>query len=475
MWQYKLAAHRYARLKFCQMICNERCGMMKKMISPLVFNCVFNCLFMTAALADVVSVKKNEIIESADILKEVNQKITNITTLQLKEILEKAPETVVIDVRTADEISRLGGMIEAQRNYNILRGWLEFRVGEIVLDADTPVVVYCGTNLRSPLAAKTLMDMGYSNVKNYSDGFFAWQKAGLPIEQTDKAVDSILYSKPQKVTDNVWSAIGATAPPTYANSGHNNNLSFIITSEGVVVINAGDNYLLAQALHKEIKAITSQPVKYVVLENGQGHAAMGALYWKQRNVPIIAHVETLHELKQYGEETLARVKSGRRDKSAYSEVVLPDETFEGKKVIELGGQRIELLHLGPAHSPGDIMVWLPQQKLVISGDMAFHQRLLPVTEHTDTAAWIQTWDKFTALNAKIVIPGHGVPTTMSEVTKYTKDYLVYMREKIGALIEEGETLEAAAKIDQSAYRHLDTFDELAALNASTIFRAMEFE
>jgi len=441
---------------------------------------MFSCVFMASVWAAdgqvrVSSKGENVIREGSDILITVNKEITNINTTQFKKILENNPETVVIDVRTADEIARLGGMIEAPRNYNILRGWLEFKVADIVVDAGTPIVVYCGTNLRSPLAAKTLMDMGYKNVKNYADGFFAWQMAGLPIEQTDKAVDSILYNKPQKVTDNVWSAIGATAPPTYANSGHNNNLSFIITSEGVVVINAGDNYLLAQALHREIKAITNQPVKYVVLENGQGHAAMGALYWKQQNVPIIAHIETLIELKEHGEEILARVKSGRRDKSEGSEVVLPDETFTNKKVIELGGQRIELLHLGPAHSPGDIMVWLPQQQLVISGDMAFHQRLLPVTEHTDTEAWIQTWDKFAALNAKIVIPGHGVPTTMSEVTKYTKDYLVFMREKIGALIDEGETLEAAAKIDQSAYRHLDTFDELAKLNASTIFRAMEFE
>jgi glyoxylase-like metal-dependent hydrolase (beta-lactamase superfamily II)/rhodanese-related sulfurtransferase len=447
---------------------------MKKIISRMILVCFFIMPILVGA--DQVSVRSEQVIqESDDILQAINKKITNINTLQLKQLLEKTPETVVIDVRTADEIARLGGMIEAPRNYNIIRGWLEFRVGDIVTQANTPIVVYCGTNLRSPLAAKTLMDMGYSNVKNYSDGFFAWQKAGLPVEQTDKAVDSILYSKPQKVTDSVWSAIGATAPPTYANSGHNNNLSFIITSEGVVVINAGDNYLLAQALHSEIKKITKQPVRYVVLENGQGHAAMGALYWKQQNVPIIAHVETLHELEEYGEEILARVQKGRRDKSEGSEVVLPDETFTDKKVIELGGQRIELLHLGPAHSPGDIMVWLPQQKLVISGDMAFHQRLLPVTEHTDTAAWIQTWDKFAALNAEIVIPGHGVPTTMSEVTKYTKDYLVFMREKIAALIDSGETLEAAAKIDQSAYRHLDTFDELAALNASTIFRAMEFE
>lgn len=413
--------------------------------------------------------------DGQQILDHVNRTITNIGTQQLQQILKQQPNTAVIDVRTPDEIARLGGMIRSNRNYNIIRGWLEFRVGDRIPDANTPIVVYCGINQRSPLATRTLMNMGYTNVKNYADGFFAWQKADLPIEFTDKAVDSILYDKPRQVTDNVWSAIGATAPPTYANSGHNNNLSFIITDEGVVVVNAGDNYLLAQALHREIKAITSQPVKYVVLENGQGHAALGSSYWKEQGVTIIAHVDALQELQSHGEKILERIRVGRRDKAESTALVFPDETFKDRRVIEIGGERIELLKLGPAHSPGDIIVWLPRQQLVISGDIAFHERLLPVMEHTDTAGWLQTWEKFSALNAKIVIPGHGAPTNMAEVTKYTRDYIAYLRKQVGIIIDNGGTLDETANIDQSAYRHLDTFDELSALNASTIFRAMEFE
>jgi len=286
---------------------------------------------------------------------------------------------------------------------------------------------------------------------------------------------SILFSQPQQVTANVWSAIGATAPPTYKNSGHNNNLTFVITKDGVVVINAGDNYLLAKSLHQAIKNITDQPVKYVVLENGQGHAALGSNYWKEQGVPIVAHIETKQELEAHGHASLERMRKGRKDKADGTELMLPDEVFEGKKVIELGDERIELLHLGPSHSPGDILVWLPNQSLVISGDMAFHKRLLPVMEHTDTGAWLETWEKFAALNAKIVIPGHGGPTTMQEVTKYTRDYLFYMREQISQLLDDDGTLHDATKIDQSAYEHLDVFDELALRNASTMFRQMEFE
>ena len=154
---------------------------------------------------------------------------------------------------------------------------------------------------------------------------------------------------------------------------------------------------------------------------------------------------------------------------------LPDITFEDEWVVELGGERIEALYLGPAHSPGDISVWLPGQKLVIAGDVAFHERLLPVMEDTDTAGWIETWDAFVGLGADTVVPGHGGPTGYDEVTRYTRDYLVYMRERIRALVEDGGTLQDAYLVDQSPFSHLDTYFELKRQNAGTIFREMEFE
>jgi glyoxylase-like metal-dependent hydrolase (beta-lactamase superfamily II)/dienelactone hydrolase len=298
---------------------------------------------------------------------------------------------------------------------------------------------------------------------------------GEALYNSDKAPGSILYDLPQEVVPGVWSAIGATAPGTYANSGHNNNLSFVVTGEGVLVVNAGDNYQLAKALHDEIRKITDQPVKYVVLENGQGHAMLGSNYWQEQGVPVIAHVDAAHEIKEQSFALQEVMQERVKEKAEGTKVVLPDEVFEDKKVIELGGERIELLNLGPAHSPGDIIVWLPGRKLVISGDMAFHQRMLPLFEHTDTKAWIETWDKFEALGAEVVIPGHGGPTDMATVRKYTRDYLVYLREKIGAMIEDGGTLQDAYEIDQSPYMHLPTAEFLAKRNAGQVFQSMEFE
>lgn len=292
----------------------------------------------------------------------------------------------------------------------------------------------------------------------------------------DQYPGSLLYSKPIEVIPHVWSAIGATAPPTYENSGHNNNLSFIVTGDGVVVINGGAAYSLAKALHDEIKKITDQSVKYVINENGQGHATLGNSYWAELGVPIIAHVDAAHELEERGHQTLENMKRYNRDKSDATTIALPTELFEDKKVIELGDFTIEILHLGPAHSPGDTQVWLPKQSLVIAGDMAFHERLLPIFEDTMTGEWVQTWEtKFEALNATYVIPGHGHPTNMDQVRRYTYDYLVYLRGKIDEHLEDDGDLAEAYYVDQSPYAHLHTFDELATRNAGRVYEQMEFE
>lgn len=408
-------------------------------------------------------------------LDEVNARVPQLDTAGLLAQLQAHPETLVIDVRTPQELALLGGRIDAPRFANLARGWIEFQIETLVPDRNTPIVVYCGVSQRSPLAAQTLLELGYRDVKNYADGFFNWRRAGLPLVQLDKAPASFLYDLPREVSPGVWSAIGAAAPGTYDNSGHNNNLSFILTPEGVVVVNAGDNYLLAQSLHDEIKQRTNQPVKYVVLENGQGHAMLGSGYWKEQGAKIVAQRKTARYIEKNGPEILASMRARLRDKAYRTELATPDIVYDDRLDLSLGGMKIEVLHLGDAHHHGDTMVWLPQRRLVIAGDTAFHVRMLPIFEDTDTARWLQVWDRFEALGAEIVIPGHGGPTDMATVRRWTRDYLTHLRARIADLIRQGGGLDQAYQVDQSAYLHLQTADQLARSNAGRVFRAMEFE
>jgi glyoxylase-like metal-dependent hydrolase (beta-lactamase superfamily II)/rhodanese-related sulfurtransferase len=441
---------------------------------------IFHKLLFLAILSSVdvmpASASDDQLSDGDRAILEANKTITNINSAQLQNLLKENPKIEMVDVRSPNEIDFIGGYIDADETVNITRGWLEFDLASYVKSKDDPIVVYCGTNQRSPLAAKKLMDLGYTNVKNLIDGYDKWEEQGHPVKLIDEAPESLLFSLPVKVAENVYSAIGATAPGTYANSGHNNNLSFIVTDEGVLLFNAGDNYLLAKALHHEIKKITDKPIKYVILENAQGHAMLGSNYWKEQGAEIIMHNDALEELNEYGEDVIRRMKIGRRDKGQWTKLIEPDKTFEDKLVIELGGEKFEILRLGPGHSPGDISLWVPKKKVLITGDMAFHERLMPIFEHTDTAGWIETWDKIEALKADVIIPGHGSATKdITPLTQYTKGYLAYMRGEVEKLLDDGAGEQEAYKIDQSAYSHLDTFNELALQNAGRLYRLMEFE
>ena len=292
----------------------------------------------------------------------------------------------------------------------------------------------------------------------------------------DQYPQSELYAKPVEFIPHVFSAIGATAPPTYENSGHNNNLSFVITDDGVVVVNGGASYRLARALHDEIKLLTDQPVKLVINENGQGHAMLGNSYWAEQGVDILAHVEAIEEIEAEGDFILQGMERYNRDKAEGTTVVVPNLSFEDRYDFTLGDVSFEVLHLGPAHGPGDTQVWIPQWSTVIAGDMAFHERMPPIFEGACTKCWIETFDgPFTDLGATYVIPGHGHPTNMAQVTRYTTDYLKDLRAKIGEHIDNGGELADAYYVDQSQWAHLDTFEELATKNAGRVYEEMEWE
>ena len=292
----------------------------------------------------------------------------------------------------------------------------------------------------------------------------------------DQYPESELYSKPVEVIPHVFSSIGATAPPTYENSGHNNNLSFIETDEGVVVINGGASYRLAAALHEEIKAITAKPVVLVINENGQGHAMLGNSYWAAQGVDILAHVDAIAAFEKEADFILQGMQRYNRDKAEGTTIALPNISFTDRYDVSLGGVEIQVLHLGPSHDPGDTQVWIPAWGMMIAGDIAFHERMLPIFEGTCTKCWLETWETaFEPLAPTSVIPGPGHPPNLAQVRRFTFDYLTDLRAKIGEHIDAGGDLAGAYYVDQTQWQRLDTFEELATKNAGRVYEEMEWE
>ncbi len=294
--------------------------------------------------------------------------------------------------------------------------------------------------------------------------------------QADKYPSSLLYSQPVKVAEGVYAAIGATQGPSYENAGHNNNMVFVIGEHGVLVFNAGASYLVAKALHDEIKKHTNKPILYMVAENGDLHATTGNHYWKQQGAELIAHQDAVRVFETNKHAYLESTTRVTREKADGTKMVSFDRTFDSSLDLDLGGITAQVRWLGSAHVPGDISIILAERNVVLAGDIAFHERLLNVLPETDTLGWVQTWQEFAKLaRDKIIVPGHGSVTRFEQVNRYTHDYLVYMHQQVRELIEQGGGLADASKIDQTQFSHLNTFEELAAINASRIFAALEFE
>lgn len=304
---------------------------------------------------------------------------------------------------------------------------------------------------------------------------------GLVVSQSARAKAdlypaSLLYRQPVKVADGVYAAIGATQGPTYENAGHNNNMVFVIGECGVLVFNAGASYLVAKALHDEIKKHTQKPILYMVAENGDLHATTGNHYWKQQGATLIAHKDAIKVFEANKNAYLDSTRRVTKEKADGTHMVSFDQSFETALDLDLGGITAQLRWLGAAHVPGDISIILPERNVVLAGDIAFHERLLNVLPETNTLGWVETWQIFAALaQDKIIVPGHGGVTNFTQINRYTFEYLDFMHTQVRKLIEDGGSLAEASQIDQSQFSHLDTFGELAAINASRIFAALEFE
>lgn len=400
-------------------------------------------------------------------------KVIDIGLGELEQQLKEYPGTVLLDIRDPKEL-RITGTIDHPKAHNISRGWLETNISDIVESKDTPIVVYCGKNIRSPLAAKTLMDMGYENVKNFDEGFFAWEAAGGKVWYWDKNQDSPLYNEVKKVTDNVYTSIGAIQPGSYENYGHNNNLSFVIGDDGVLVFNAGGSYILAQAFHEEIKKITDKPVKFVVYENMQSHAVLGSPYWKSIGAQIIAQENAKHVVNNQT-ETIVRAKRFLGNHYFKSAIEVPDIYFSESFKVPLKGVDIEILHLGPAHGDDEALLWMPEIKLLITGDFAFNERMLPVLPTTDINAWLNSWPSMVEMDPKIIIPGHGDVTDLDTATFYTVDYLMHLKSSIERLLDEDEGLSEVYNIDSSKFKDFGLYRQLNNLNLEKVYKTFEFE
>jgi rhodanese-related sulfurtransferase len=114
---------------------------------------------------------------SDQLVKEAKTRIREVSVVELNRMIDNKEKIVILDVRDRDEFET--GYIPGA--INLSRGMLEFKVSMMIPDRNAKIVVYCGVDLRGPLATRTLNEMGYKNAENLIGGLKAWKAAGYPI------------------------------------------------------------------------------------------------------------------------------------------------------------------------------------------------------------------------------------------------------------------------------------------------------
>jgi glyoxylase-like metal-dependent hydrolase (beta-lactamase superfamily II) len=284
--------------------------------------------------------------------------------------------------------------------------------------------------------------------------------------------------KAVQVSPSAWYVEGLSALGSTANQNFISNAAFVVTPAGVVVIDALGSPALAGRLLLEIRKLTPLPVTHVIVTHYHADHIYGLQTFKKQGARIVAHRSALEYLNS--ETARQRLETSRTELTPWVDdqtVLVPaDEWIDGDKTLTVGGTQFVIKHVGPSHTPEDLVVYLPKEKVLFAGDLVFRNRI-PFVGQADSGHWIQALDVLLTFDASTIVPGHGpISSEARRDMQQTRDYLVYLRTTMGEAARNLEPFEDAYRsADWSRFEKLPLFRVANRMNAYNTYLLMEHE
>jgi glyoxylase-like metal-dependent hydrolase (beta-lactamase superfamily II) len=284
--------------------------------------------------------------------------------------------------------------------------------------------------------------------------------------------------EPAKVSASAWYVQGDSALGSPANRNFISNAGFVVTPAGVVVIDALGAPALARELMDRIRSITDKPVTHVIVTHYHADHIYGLQEFKRAGARIIAHRKALEYLNS--DTALSRLEASRAQLAPYidsdTRLVPADEWVDAAQELVVGGVRFVLQPVGPAHTPEDMVIFMPGERVLFAGDLVFRGRI-PFVGQADSGQWIKSLETLLAFDAQVVVPGHGpLSVTAAQDMAMTRDYLLHLRETMGRAARNLEPFDDAyASADWSRFEKLPLFRAANRMNAYNTYLLMERE
>jgi glyoxylase-like metal-dependent hydrolase (beta-lactamase superfamily II) len=301
--------------------------------------------------------------------------------------------------------------------------------------------------------------------------------SAAPVEAATIKMEAI------RVAEGAYYVQGLSAMGSAANQNFISNAGFVITDDGVVVIDALGSPPLAQRLLAEIRKLTPLPVRLVIATHYHADHIYGLQVFKDQGATIVGHALAREYL---GSDTARlRLQASREELFPWvdenTRLVPPDRWVgtpdpHADTVIRVGSTDFLLRPVGPSHTPEDLVVFVPALGVLFSGDLLFRGRI-PFVGQADSGGWIRALDRMLTMDPKVVVPGHGPPSTDPRADMVlTRDYLVYLRDRMGEAARNMEPFdEAYARTDWSRFSSLPLFQMAHRMNAYNTYLLMERE
>jgi len=271
----------------------------------------------------------------------------------------------------------------------------------------------------------------------------------------------------RKLADDVYAFIGKL---------NDANAMAIVTTQGVIVVDTGNNPPETRVLRQFIEATSTQPVRFVVITQNHGDHTGGTPLFSPP-ATVIVHDRVARDwaaMKPY------QIKSWQKrfpERVETLDAVRPLDTvvsFSDRMTLHLGGKIVELIYVDDTYNPGDVAVWLPDSGIMHAGFVGYigrHPDIRPDYSHGTTSGMLKQLEVLSALKPKIVVPAHGPVGGIGALYALT-DYLLMARQKVRAMMQQGLPLDAIEKqFDMHEYKDWDRGAHLSA-TAETIYREL---
>ncbi len=292
------------------------------------------------------------------------------------------------------------------------------------------------------------------------------------------AEEATVPLRAEKVGAHSWYVQGLPGAASRANQGFMSNAGFVVTRDGVVVFDTLGTPALARKMIGEIRKITRQPIRRVIVSHWHADHYYGLQAFKELGAEIWAHEAAKPVL---GSDAAADRLAQRRDILAPwvgddFKGIPADVWLSGDTDFKLGGLTFRIRHVGPAHSPEDLVMFVVEDGVLFSGDLVFKGRV-PFVGDADSKAWLAALDRLLALKPRTMVPGHGAAsrTPRADLT-LTRDYLADLRAKMGRAVADFVPFdEAFEATDWSRWSWLPAYREAHRRNAYNTYLLMERE